>query len=104
MGYQKHEYYLRRCIEISQNARNNGNTPFGAILVDECGKILLEQENIEITGKICTGHAEATLAERASHCTARSFFGNAPCILQLNPVLCVPEQYTGQILGEWFLQ
>ena len=46
MPYKKHEYYLRRCIEISQNARNNGNTPFGAILVDEYGKILLEQENI----------------------------------------------------------
>lgn len=64
MPYQKHEHYLRRCIEISRNARNNGNTPFGAILVDECGKILLEQENIEITEKICTGHAETTLAER----------------------------------------
>jgi hypothetical protein len=73
MGYQKHEYYLRRCIEISRNARNNGNTPFGAILVDEYGKILLEQENIEITGKICTGHAETTLAERASHLYSKEF-------------------------------
>ena len=73
MPYKKHEYYLRRCIEISQNARNNGNTPFGAILVDEYGKILLEQENIEITGKICTGHAETTLAERASHLYSKEF-------------------------------
>ena len=43
MEYQKHEYYLRRCIEVSKNARKNGNTPFGAILVDEQGNILLEQ-------------------------------------------------------------
>ena len=43
------------------------------LLVDEYGKILLEQENIEITGKICTGHAETTLAERASHLYSKEF-------------------------------
>ena len=73
MPYQKHEYYLRRCIEISKKARDNGNTPFGAILVDEFGNILLEQENIEITEKICTGHAETTLAARASHLYSKEF-------------------------------
>ena len=73
MSYQNHEYYLKRCIEVSRNARNNGNTPFGAILVDEAGNILLEQENIEITEKICTGHAETTLAARASHLYSKDF-------------------------------
>ena len=69
MGYQKHEYYLRRCIEVSKNARKNGNTPFGAILVDEHGDILLEQENIEITEGICTGHAETTYAMQKTTCS-----------------------------------
>ena len=73
MEYQKHEYYLRRCIEVSKNARKNGNTPFGAILVDEQGNILLEQENVEITEAICTGHAETTLAAKASHLYSKDF-------------------------------
>ena len=67
MSYQSHEYYLRRAIEISREARAAGNTPFGALLVNKDGDIVMEQGNIEITDKICTGHAEATLAARASH-------------------------------------
>ena len=46
---ESHEYYLKRAIEVSKRSRENGNTPFGAILVDGEGNILLEQENIEIT-------------------------------------------------------
>ena len=55
--YKEHEYYLKRCIEISKHSREGGNTPFGAILVDADGNILLEQENVEISSKKCTGHA-----------------------------------------------
>jgi len=68
-----HEKYLRRAVAVSRNARAHGNTPFGAILVDAGGNIVMEQENIEITGKICTGHAETTLAARASHEYERDF-------------------------------
>ena len=71
--YQSHEFYLRRCIEISKDFRAHGNAPFGALLVDKDGNILMEQENIEITEKVCTGHAEATLAARASHEYSKAF-------------------------------
>ena len=65
--YQTHEFYLQRAIEISREARAAGNTPFGALRVDKDGTRVLEQGNIEITAKRCTGHAECTLADRASH-------------------------------------
>lgn len=98
MGYQKHEYYLRRCIEISRNARNNGNTPFGAILVDEYGKILLEQENIEITGKICTGHAETNLAERTSHLYSKEFLWKCTLYTTAEPcAMCTGAIYWANI-------
>lgn len=58
--------YLRRAIEVSRAARAAGNTPFGAVLVDAEGRIVLEQGNIEITERNCTGHAETTLMEAAS--------------------------------------
>ena len=35
-------------------------------MTDSKGNILLEQENIEITEQICTGHAETSLAAKAS--------------------------------------
>ncbi|MDT2598672.1 nucleoside deaminase [Enterococcus hulanensis] len=70
---EKHLIFLKRAIEISQQARENGNTPFGALLVDEEDNILLEQENIEITEHTCTGHAETTLAERASRLYDKDF-------------------------------
>ena len=36
--YQSHEFYLRRAIEISKEAREAGNTPFGALLVNKRGR------------------------------------------------------------------
>ena len=73
MRYQPHEFYLKRCFELSRMARAGGNTPFGALLTDEDGSILLEQGNIEITENICTGHAETALAARASHIYSKEF-------------------------------
>ena len=46
MSYQSHEYYLRRAIEISKEARAAGNTPFGALLVNKDGDIVMEQGNV----------------------------------------------------------
>lgn len=58
--------FLRRAIEVSRLSREHGNTPFGAILVNEDKEVVLEQENREISEHICTGHAETSLMEAAS--------------------------------------
>ena len=58
--------FLRRAIEVSRRSREHGNTPFGAILVNEHHEVVLEQENIEVSTHKCTGHAETSLMERAS--------------------------------------
>lgn len=58
--------FIRRSIEIAQQARENGNHPFGALLVNEHGHILLEVENSVITHQDCTGHAETNLMRLAS--------------------------------------
>ncbi len=68
-----HEHYLRRAVEVSRASRAHGNTPFGALLVDADGNVLLEQENVEVTERICTGHAETTLAARASQAHSPEF-------------------------------
>jgi len=58
--------HLRTAIEIAQNAREHGNHPFGAILVDETDQVLLRAENTVVTGSDCTGHAETNLMRLAS--------------------------------------
>jgi tRNA(Arg) A34 adenosine deaminase TadA len=58
--------FLRRAIVISQQARDHGNHPFGALLVDAQRQVLLEAENTVVTEQDCTGHAETNLVRLAS--------------------------------------
>ncbi len=60
------EKYIRMTIEIAQRARDKGNHPFGALLVDKYGQILLEVENSVVTENDSTGHAETNLMRLAS--------------------------------------
>jgi len=58
--------HLRTAIEVARRAREHGNHPFGAILVDENNQVLLDAENTVVTEKDCTGHAETNLIRLAS--------------------------------------
>ena len=58
--------YLRKAIETARLAREHGNHPFGAVLVNGQGRMLLEAENTVITEHDCTGHAETNLMRKAS--------------------------------------
>ena len=39
----KHTMYLRRANEVAKAAREAGNTPFGAVLVNGAGEVVMEQ-------------------------------------------------------------
>jgi tRNA(Arg) A34 adenosine deaminase TadA len=57
---------LRYAISVAQQSREHGNHPFGAILVDEDNRVLVEAENTVLTGRDPTGHAETNLVRFAS--------------------------------------
>jgi len=57
---------LRVTIEISRDAVDHGNHPFGALLADDEGVILLRAENTVLTGQDPTGHAELNLVRWAA--------------------------------------
>ena len=40
-----HTAFLRQSFAVARRARANGKHPFGAILVDAEGRVLMEQEN-----------------------------------------------------------
>jgi tRNA(Arg) A34 adenosine deaminase TadA len=58
--------HLRRAIELARQAREHGNHPFGALLVDDKRNVVLEAENTVHTDKDVTAHAETNLMRLAS--------------------------------------
>jgi tRNA(Arg) A34 adenosine deaminase TadA len=61
-----HEKFLRRSFDVARRAHVNGNHPFGCILVNATGDVLLEVENGYLPDRDMTGHAERLLATQAS--------------------------------------
>ena len=61
-----HVFYLKAANEEARKSRATGNTPFGAVLVDADGEIIMTQGNAEHDLHDATAHAEFTLASRAS--------------------------------------
>jgi tRNA(Arg) A34 adenosine deaminase TadA len=58
--------YIRMAIETASRARDNGNHPYGALLVDEDGKVLLDVENSVVSRGDSTAHAELNLLQQAA--------------------------------------
>ena len=78
--------FIRVSIEIARRARNRGNHPFGALLIDERGHILLESENNVVTENDYTGHAETNLMRKASRKYDSDFL--AKCTLYTSTEPC----------------
>jgi tRNA(Arg) A34 adenosine deaminase TadA len=60
------ETLLRRSFVVARRARRHGNHPFGAILVNAAGDVLIEAENGFMPDRDMTAHAERLLATQAS--------------------------------------
>ena len=58
--------HLRSAISVAWQAREHGNHPFGAVLVDENNHVLLQVENTVTTGRDATNHSETNLVRLAS--------------------------------------
>ena len=57
---------IARAIELAWESRRSGNHPFGALLADDDGKIVMEGLNGCVTEKDITAHAETALIRKAS--------------------------------------
>jgi tRNA(Arg) A34 adenosine deaminase TadA len=69
-GSERDEVFLRRSFAVARRAVTHGNHPFGAILVDQGGNVLIEAENGYMPAHDGTAHAERLLATQA--CTTLS--------------------------------
>jgi tRNA(Arg) A34 adenosine deaminase TadA len=69
-GPRRDDHFLRHAFAVAQRSLTHGNHPFGAILVDDNGNVLIEAENGYMPAHDGTAHAERLLATQA--CTTLS--------------------------------
>lgn len=61
--------HLRRCVELATEALEEGDQPFGSVLVDAGGTVLFEDRN-RVSGGDATRHPEFAIARwAAEHCS-----------------------------------
>ncbi|UJF16485.1 nucleoside deaminase [Jeotgalibaca sp. MA1X17-3] len=66
---EKDKEYLKRCVTLAKTALNEGDEPFGSILVSENGEVLMEDYN-HVAGGDHTQHPEFAIARwAATHMT-----------------------------------
>jgi tRNA(Arg) A34 adenosine deaminase TadA len=93
-----HERHLLDAIELARRAREHGNHPFGALLVDEDGNVVLEAENTVRTERDVTGHAETNLMRLASSRFEAEFLGTCTLYTSTEPCpMCAGAIYWGNV-------
>ena len=90
--------HLRRAIELARQAREHGNHPFGALLVDHRGNVVLEAENTVRTDKDVTAHAETNLMRMASARFEPDFLERCTLYTSTEPcAMCAGAIYWGNV-------
>jgi len=82
---ENHLQPLQAAYAVAKNARGNGNHPFGAVLVDQNGEILLRAENTVVTSRDITAHAEVNLIRQATVKYDREFLKNCTIYASTEP-------------------
>ena len=86
--------HLLSAIDLAARARANGNHPFGALLTDPTGNVLLTAENTVLTERDLTGHAETNLVRSASRTLERSQLVDATLYTSTEPcAMCAGAIY-----------
>ena len=90
--------FVRVAIDVARKARDKGNHPFGAVLDDEQGHILMEAENTVVSEKDCTGHAETSLMRQASRKYDSDFLARCTLYTSTEPCpMCAGAIFWGNV-------
>lgn len=90
--------FLRMAFRVAARSRERGNHPFGAILVDPHGNVLLEAENTVVTTRDLTGHAETNLVRMAAQRFAPAVLGTCTLYTSAEPcAMCAGAIYWSHI-------
>ena len=89
-----HEDLLEQAIAIAREARDHGNHPFGALLTDAAGQVLLRAENTVVSDRDVTGHAETNLVRQATAAYSMEQLGDTTLYASTEPcAMCAGAIY-----------
>jgi tRNA(Arg) A34 adenosine deaminase TadA len=93
MGRESDIHYLRLTIAVAAKAKEKGNHPFGAVLVDGDGKVIAEGENSFLTDG-GPGHAETNLARHAARQFSPDYLESCTLYTSVEPCcMCAGTAY-----------
>ena len=85
-------------IEAAGRARDRGNHPFGAVLADPDGKLLLTAENTVNSDDDPTAHAETNLVRKAAQQYSAAFLSKCTLYASTEPCpMCAGAIFWGNI-------
>ena len=91
---ERDEHFLRRSFQVARRSMSHGNHPFGAILVDDNGSVLIETENGYMPAHDGTAHAERLLATEACRTLGRDELAKATLYSSAEPcAMCAGAIY-----------
>jgi tRNA(Arg) A34 adenosine deaminase TadA len=91
---ERDDHFLRASFEVARQSMSHGNHPFGALLVDEKGDVLIETENGFMPARDGTAHAERLLATQACRTLGRDVLAKATLYSSAEPcAMCAGAIY-----------
>lgn len=89
------EALLRRAFDVARRSRAGGDHPFGSVLADREGRLIMEQGNgYTSEGGDRTAHAERLLASRAARAHDLPFLANCTLYTSAEPcAMCAGAIY-----------
>src|SRR5262245_17444641 len=93
-GSERDQHFLRLCFEVARRSLAHGNHPFGCLLVDADGKVLIETENGYMPDRDATAHAERLAATQACRTLSREVLATATLYSSTEPcAMCAGAIY-----------
>jgi len=90
--------FIKAAIDVAWKARDKGNHPFGAILVDEQWDKIMVAENSVVTDQDVTGHAELNLVRAATKKFDPEFLAKCSIYTSTEPCpMCAGAIYWGNV-------
>ena len=95
---QNDRKFLERAIQLALEAKQEGNYPFGALITDEQGTIIVETKNSQVSEPDCTGHAETAAIRAASRIYTADFLKRCTMYSSCEPcAMCTGAIYWGNL-------
>ena len=95
---EREKSFLLKANDAARRSVEKGNCPFGAVLVDKEGNIIIEQENLQVTTHDKSAHAEVSLVRNVTPEYDADFLWDCTIYTNVEPcIMCAGSIYWANI-------